>query len=47
MEKPGQARKQQYWAGCPWGFPGTAGFQARLPMGGRMGRAMLTAPAAD
>ena len=30
MEKPGQARKQQYWAGCPWGFPGTAGFQARL-----------------
>ncbi len=28
-------------------FPGSAGFQARLPMAGRMGRAMLSAPAAD
>ena len=28
-------------------FPGSAGFQARLPMGGRMRRAMLSASAAD
>ena len=28
-------------------FPGSAGFQARLPKGVRMGRAMLYASAAD
>ena len=31
----------------PAHFPGTAGFQARMPMGGRMRRAMRPAPAAD
>ena len=34
MEKPGQARKQQYWASCPWAFPRERGLPSPPAFGG-------------